>query len=74
MTNAQPTSAIPLKQWCAEEAIAEGVKIGAIYHRLYRGRYSWLPLKRVNKRVVFVELDKQFDWCGVGAITEGVVK
>jgi len=64
-------NAIPLKQWCAEEAIAEGVKIGAIYHRLYRGKYSWLPLKRVNRRVVFVELERQFDWCGLGPLTEG---
>jgi len=63
---------IPLKQWCAEEAIAEGTTIRAIYHRLYRGKYSWLPLKRVNRRVVFVELEKQFDWLGLGPLTEGM--
>jgi len=62
---------VPLKQWCAEEAIAESTTIRAIYHRLYRGKYPWLPLKRINKRVVFVELEKQFDWLGLGALTEG---
>jgi len=52
---------IPLKQWCAEEAILDDVKPITIYHRLQRGWYPNLPLVRVNKRVVFVELDKMLD-------------
>jgi len=65
-------TAIPLKQWCAEEAARENVSPHAIWMRLDRGKYPWVTLKRVNKRVVFVELDKQFDWCGLGPLTEGI--
>jgi len=65
-------TAIPLKQWCAEEAVRSGVQPVTVYHRIYRGKYPWLPLKRVNKRVVFVELERQFDWCGLGPLTEEI--
>ncbi len=58
---------IPLKAWVIDEAIKEGVERITVYHRIYRGKYPNLPLKRVNKRVVFVELDKILDWAGVGA-------
>jgi hypothetical protein len=57
---------IPLKQWCAEEAILDGVQPITIFHRLQRGWYPNLPLKRINKRVVLVELDKIKDWAGLG--------
>jgi hypothetical protein len=62
---------VPLKQWCAEEAQRSGVMPITIYHRIYRGLYPQLPLKRINKRVVFVEVDKMNDWMGLGAFTEG---
>lgn len=50
---------LPLKQWCAEEAIREGVSEAAISNRLYRGGYPHLKLRRVNKRIVFVSDDGQ---------------
>ena len=64
-------NAVPLKQWCAEEAQRANVARITIYHRIQRGWYPKLPLKRVNKRVVFVEVDKMNDWMGMGAFTEG---
>ena len=45
---------IPMKQWRAEEAIHSCVTDTAIAHRLKRGWYPNLKLRRVNKRVVFV--------------------
>jgi hypothetical protein len=64
-------TAIPLKQWCAEEAERCDVTPSAIYLRLMRGKYPNVQLIRRNQRVVFVEKDKEFDWLGLGAFTEG---
>lgn len=57
---------IPLKAWVIDEARRCDISPGGIFNRLYRGKYSWLPLKRVNQRVVLVELDKMTDWAGIG--------
>lgn len=45
---------IPLKAWVIDEAHRLGLKPSAIYGRLQRGKYAWLPLFRVNARRVFV--------------------
>jgi len=63
---------IPLKQWCAEEAAAEGVSPHAIWMRLSRGKYPNVQLIRRNQRVIFVDMEKQFDWLGLGALTEAM--
>lgn len=53
------TKEIPLKQWCAEEAIRTGLTWHAIYDRLRRPRRlgQWYPqvtVRSVNQSVVFV--------------------
>ena len=48
---------IPLKQWIQERATIEGVSRHAIYWRLCCGKYLALKLRRVNKRVVFVQVN-----------------
>ena len=63
---------IPLKQWCAEEAVARKTSVRAIYNRIYRGKYPWLAYQRTNKRIVFVDVDASYDWLGLGPITEGL--
>ena len=45
---------IPLKAWCMSMAHMEGISVNSIHMRISRGKYSWLNLRRVNKRVVFV--------------------
>ena len=45
---------IPLKQWVSEEADRSRVQPHVIRDRLSDGRYPRLPLRRVNKRVIFV--------------------
>ena len=45
---------IPLKQWVSEEAARVRVQPHVIRDRLSDGRYPRLPLRRVNKRVIFV--------------------
>jgi len=65
-------TAIPLKQWCAEEAMVEHVSPHAIWMRLSRGKYPHVQLIRKNGRVIFVDMDKVNDWMGLGAITEGM--
>lgn len=47
----------PLKHWVLGEAAREGVKESAIYMRIRRGKYPELKLRRVNQRVVFVQLE-----------------
>ena len=64
---------MPLKLWCAEEATRLSVSPITIYHRIYRGDYPMLPLIKVNRRRVFVDLEKQFDWMGEGSFTEGTL-
>lgn len=61
---------MPLKQWCAEEAMRLGLKPHNVWTRVSRGKYPHLPLVRVNKRVVFVDMDKMFDWTGLGPIND----
>lgn len=59
---------MPLKQWIHEEAGLLRVKPGTIRMRITRGKYDWLPIKRVNQRVLFVETNKMLDWAGEGVI------
>jgi hypothetical protein len=50
---------IPFKQWRAEEALRLGISTGAVWYRLLKGRrhfYPGITLRRVNQRVVFVQL------------------
>jgi hypothetical protein len=47
---------VPLKQWVAELAEREGVSRGAIYMRLYRHPEKMPAVRRVNGRVVMVQL------------------
>jgi hypothetical protein len=50
---------IPLKQWRIEQAIRLGVSITCFNSRFYKYRkYRGLKLKRVNRRVVFVVVNK----------------
>jgi hypothetical protein len=49
---------LQLKQWIADEAQRHGVGTRAIWCRMYRGKYPGLKLRRVNKRVVFVTVNK----------------
>ena len=49
---------IPLKQWCAEDAIRDGcVTESAVWQRVKKGKYPMLKLRKVNKRVVWVQQD-----------------
>ncbi len=57
---------ISYKDWVHQEAARLGVSASAIYVRVSRGKYPWLPRKHVNERVVLVEMDKMNDWAGVG--------
>ena len=45
-----------MKTWVHEEARRAGKTPGAIYHRIYKGRYSGLQFRRVNRRIVFVKI------------------
>lgn len=48
-----------MKQWRAEQAQREGVTEGCIANRLSRDKQKYYPnlrLRRVNQRVVFVQV------------------
>lgn len=47
---------IPIKQWRAEEALRRGVTDSMISKRLKDGKYPDLKVRRVNSRVVFVQV------------------
>lgn len=47
---------IPMKQWRYQEALKHGVAETTIATWITRGKYPNLSVKRINKRVVFVEL------------------
>lgn len=47
---------IPLKQWLFEQAKRESRQPDSVYYRLTQGRYPSLKLRRVNRRVVFVQI------------------
>lgn len=51
------TKEIPLKVWVLDEAERQGVTASAVYNRLARGKYDALPLRRVNARVVYVQVN-----------------
>ena len=46
---------IQLKSWLAAQAESRGVTAPAIWMQIARGKYPKLKLRRVNKRVVFVQ-------------------
>jgi hypothetical protein len=46
---------IPMKQWRMEQAEREGCCENNICRKLSKGAYPNLKIRRVNKRVVFVE-------------------
>ena len=48
---------IPFKQWLSEQSRLERVCLSTIYKRYYRGQYPDVKLRRVNKRVVFVQVN-----------------
>lgn len=48
---------IPLKEWCYEQGVANGVTPHAIYYRWIRGKYPGLKVRRVNQRVVYVQVN-----------------
>lgn len=50
------TREIPLKAWIIEQAEHERQHIRAVWMRYYRGKYPGLKLRRVNRRVIFVEV------------------
>lgn len=50
------TREITLKQWLIEQAERESRSVSAIRERVYRGKYPDLKLRRVNSKVVFVQL------------------
>lgn len=50
------TVEMPFKQWVAEEAARCGVKPGAIYMRLLRHPEKRPAMRRVNRRVLMVQL------------------
>jgi hypothetical protein len=54
--NLQRPNEIPFKQWRAEQAAREHVHENSIWYRLKAGKYPQLKLRKVNKRVVFVEV------------------
>jgi hypothetical protein len=43
------------KAWCMDEARRTGLRPVSIASRVVRGKYPWLSLIRINKRVVYVE-------------------
>lgn len=47
---------IPLKQWLAEIAEAEKRQPHSIYMRMRRGRIPTPPMRRINARVVLVQV------------------
>lgn len=47
---------ITLKQRVLDEAARESRSPSTIYERIYRGKYPHLKFRRVNKRVVFVQI------------------
>lgn len=49
---------IPLKQWVIDEAQRRKVSLSAVYQDIQRGKYN-LALRRVNKRVIFVQLSDE---------------
>lgn len=51
------TNEITLKQWVHGEAARLGFKHSVIYRRVSQGKYPALRLRRVNRRVIFVQLD-----------------
>lgn len=48
---------IPLKQWVWEQAEKHKTSYDNMVHRLYRKRIPYPPVRRVNKRVVYVLLE-----------------
>ena len=51
------TRELTMKQWRLAEAARWGVGEHAIAMRLKRGQYPLLKVRRVNKRIVFVEVN-----------------
>jgi hypothetical protein len=49
-------SEIPLKTWLYDEAQRLGISPVGVHHRLQRGHYPKLKLRRVNPRVIFVKV------------------
>lgn len=52
-----PATEMPLKQWVMEAAEREGVSLSAIYMRIYRHPERMPAIRRVNRRVVMVQLE-----------------
>ena len=51
-----PVTEVPLKEWVIDAAAREGLSVSAIYMRLYRHPEKMPALRRVNRRVVMVQL------------------
>lgn len=47
---------IPFKQWRIEEAQRLGISVSTLNMRLSRGTVPYPPVRRVNKRIVFVKV------------------
>lgn len=60
VVNPAPRVEVPLKQWCAEEALRLGITPNGVYERMRRGKYPAIAVRRVNKRVVLVQVGT---WC-----------
>lgn len=48
---------VPMKEWARIQADLEDVKPTAIHMRLLRGTMPRPPMRRVNKRVIFVRVE-----------------
>lgn len=52
---------IPLKQWVSELAMAERCSTRSVYMRLSRGQIKYPPVRRVNARVIWVQVGPEPD-------------
>jgi hypothetical protein len=43
-----------LGKWVAAQAMAKGISISAMWHRIYRGKEAVPPTQRVNGRVILL--------------------
>lgn len=48
---------VPLKIWIQEQAEKFGVSTTAIHMKILRGKMPRPPMRRVNKRVIFVRVE-----------------
>lgn len=65
---------VPFKQWVSEEAAKRKVKAHTIHGWFYRGLYVGLKRRKVNQRVIFVQLPTPEPEVVAQAIPEGLVR